>query len=159
MSPMVLLTHTLPIINKTLFYPLKLLSSLSQLSRCLCVRYVVLTVGAALSWPTGPSLSTGVCFCRAFLFIFKRVLISILISLLCYFRWVIWECVGTCENSLCLGENGKTHTQQGRLWMHLFAPKHAYDNFMYPAAKKRLLFFHLKSTDRADCSSSFCTKI
>lgn len=49
-----------------------------------------------------PSLLTTVYFCWAPMFIFTRVLMSILICLLCYFRWVIGECVGICENSLCL---------------------------------------------------------
>lgn len=58
--------------------------------------------GAAVSRPRRPSPLTGVYFCRASPFIFTRVLMSILICLLRCFRWVIGECVGTCENSLCL---------------------------------------------------------
>ena len=73
------------------------------------VRYVVVTVGAggeaagaAVSRPRRPSPLTAVYFCRAPPFIFTRVLMSILICLWRCFRWVIGECVGTCENSLCL---------------------------------------------------------
>lgn len=49
-----------------------------------------------------PGPMTTVYFCWAPAFIFIRVLMSILICLLCDFRWVTRECVGTCENSLCL---------------------------------------------------------